>query len=72
MVDMWIRVEEGLPEVFRNERGELLPFLVSENHSLFPHSAFYDGKAWTDDTGELDVTHWMPLPRPPKEARNEQ
>lgn len=69
MVDMWIRVEDGLPEVFRNERGELLPFLVGATGFLFPFEAFYDGKVWTSEIGEPNVTHWMPLFSLPMEKK---
>ena len=65
----WISVDERLPsdEEQRDEYGELVPFLVCEKDTTYPYRAFYDGKEWGDGLMRIrGITHWMPLPNPPK------
>ena len=63
----WIPVSERLP-------GEYKAVIVwTEYHEI--GEAQYTGKhfQWIDDEGYYDyakVTHWMPLPEPPKEEKN--
>ena len=63
----WIPVEERLPEPTEN------PVLV---HDYSGVSVAWHSKAmgWVYKTGFacVDVTHWMPLPQPPKEEKNEE
>lgn len=56
----WISVEEMLPD------GEENRYLIRMDHG-FIDTAIWDGEweLWAD-AGE--VTHWMPLPKPPKEG----
>ena len=61
----WIRAENP-PEEYRDECGELIPFLVCCQGTVYPFRAMYDGANWGDGIGVLKVTHWMPLPEPPK------
>jgi hypothetical protein len=61
----WIRAENP-PEEYRDEYGELIPFLVCCKGTVYPFRAMYDGTNWGDGIGVLKVTHWMPLPEPPK------
>lgn len=57
----WIPVTEALPK-----NGWWC--LVWGSDWNIPIMAFYDGKKWTDAQFEHPkVTHWMPLPQPPKE-----
>lgn len=71
----WISVKDRLPEVYRDEYGELIPFLVcikDERYPLvldqrYPFRAVYNGIFWYYGWAEVNVTHWMPLPDPPKE-----
>ena len=72
----WIPVGERLPTVseYRNgdkfksmDSNELVPFLVCCEDTEIPFRAFYDGKNWGDGWGKQNVTHWQPLPNPPKE-----
>ena len=63
----WIRAENP-PEEYRDECGELIPFLVCCQGTVYPFRAMYDGANWGDGIGVLKVTHWMPLPEPPKES----
>jgi hypothetical protein len=63
----WRVVADGeLPEVYRDEDGEFIPFLVCENDKDFPYRALYDGLNWGDGMFVADVTHWMPLPKLPE------
>lgn len=61
----WISADNP-PETYRDEYGELIPFLVCCRGTVHPFRAMYDGKNWGDGIGRLNVTHWMPLPEPPK------
>ena len=54
------------PTEYRDEYGELIPFLVCLDGTEYPFRAMYDGKVWGDGLGAIPVTHWMPLPEPPK------
>lgn len=66
MPDAWISVKDRLPE-------SRAPSLVMEEGYETPCVAYYD-KSW-DSWFEMvvglslkkPVTHWMPLPEPPKE-----
>lgn len=60
----WISAENP-PEEYRDECGELIPFLVCCQGTVYPFRAMYDGANWGDGIGVLKVTHWMPLPEPP-------
>ena len=65
----WISVEERLPteEEYRDECGELIPLLVCEKDTRYPYRAMYDGVEWGDGLMKIcGITHWMPLPEPPK------
>ncbi len=65
----WISVEERLPieEEYRDESRELIPLLVCEKDTRYPYRAMYDGKEWGDGLMKIrGITHWMPLPIPPK------
>lgn len=65
----WISVAERLPseDEQRDEYEELVPFLVVERDTKYPYRAFYDGNEWGDGLMKIrGITHWMPLPEPPK------
>lgn len=67
----WIPVGERLPE---KPYGCLViveqdDYWGEPREVMYPHFAGYDGEQWNDGDGEkipLEVTHWMPLPAPPK------
>lgn len=65
-IQRWIPANEP-PKKYRDEYGELFPFLVCEYGTEEPFRAFYDGREWGDGYFEITVTHWMPLPEAPKE-----
>ena len=64
-VQEWIPAEEP-PEEYRDEYGELIPFLVCEEGTDYPFRALYDGKTWGDGIFAIHVKWWMPIPQPPK------
>ena len=64
-VQEWISVAEP-PKEYRDEYGELIPFLVCEEGTDYPFRALYDGKTWGDGLFAIHVKWWMPLPQPPK------
>lgn len=64
-VGKWIPVTERLPEV-----GQKVLFsymgCIKKRPRIF--IGWYNGKQWDSlFATEYDVTHWMPLPEPPKE-----
>ena len=68
----WIPVEKRLPEQYTivGDYGELEPleFNVMIKGAEIPTTLCYDGKNfYHDGDGNIyDVTHWMPLPEPPR------
>ena len=63
----WRVVANGeLPEVYRDEDGEFIPFLVCEGDGDRPFIAMYGGTNWHAGIFVPDVTHWMPLPELPE------
>ena len=65
-VQEWIPASEP-PKKYRDEYGELIPFLVCEEDTDYPFRAMYDGKTWGDGFFAIPVKWWMNLPAPPKE-----
>ena len=65
-VQEWISVAEP-PKEYRDEYGELIPFLVCEEDTDYPFRAMYDGKTWGDGIFAIHVKWWMHIPAPPKE-----
>ena len=65
-VQEWVSVAEH-PKEYRDEYGELIPFLVCEEGTDYPFRAMYDGKTWGDGIFAIPVKWWMHLPAPPKE-----
>lgn len=68
----WISLSERFPtenEYREKDTGELIPLLVCVKGTKYPFRAMYDGKTWGDGIDKIEVTHWMPLPQPPKEKK---
>ena len=60
----WISVDDRLPEAFTS-----VLFFGEEYDDVACHG-HYDGGRWYDcdwsyDPIESEITHWMPLPKPP-------
>ena len=64
-VQEWISVAEP-PKEYRDEYGELIPFLVCVEGTDYPFRAMYDGKTWGDGIFAIHVKWWMPIPQQPK------
>ena len=67
----WIPVEERMPgeevAAYRKEHDEDPEFLVMIKGAKHPTSLLCDGNHWYDyDGNEYAVTHWKPMPAPPK------
>ena len=70
-IPRWVPVGERLPvesEYRDKSTGELVPLLVCVKGTEYPFRAMYDGKSWGDGWSRIAVTHWMALPKAPKEA----
>ena len=65
-VQEWIPASEP-PKKYRDEYGELIPFLVCAEGTDYPFRAMYDGNTWGDGIFAIPVKWWMHLPAPPKE-----
>lgn len=60
----WISVKDGLPKKNTN----VLCYFKYEPHSpnVICENVYYGYGLWMSETSK--VTHWIPLPNPPKEA----
>ena len=61
----WISVEERLPNCNGNDDIEVLVFIKG---ALTATTLYFEGSSgeFFDERNVYDVTHWMPLPEPPK------
>ena len=67
----WRVVADGeLPEVYRDEDGDFIRFLVCEGDGGYPFVAMYNGKNWWAGIFVPDITHWMPLPESPNDTQS--
>ena len=66
VVPRWISVEERLPEENKNylTYGVFLPLGVKAMDMNR-----FDGTKWLT-SADVEITHWMPLPAPPKEVQD--
>ena len=70
----WIPVEERLPKEWQNENGEPIEFNVMLPNAKEVTTLCFNGSQWFEFdwsnmriSGYFTITHWMPLPQPPKE-----
>ena len=73
-IPKWTPVSERLPEKWRDENGEPIEFNVMLPEAKEAITLCFDGSQWfgfdwngMKVTGYYTVTHWMPLPQPPKD-----
>ena len=66
----WIPVTERLPEVWRNdETSELVNYMIYSPYFGVDIGNYHaEAKTWLCMALPCTVTHWMPLPEPPKEV----
>ena len=66
----WISVTERLPEVWRNdETSELVNYMIYSPYFGVDIGNYHaEAKTWLCVALPCTVTHWMPLPEPPKEV----
>lgn len=72
-MDGWISVEDRLPKV-----GETVLFTGKNSYGnrFITQRGWFDGDFWRRNDGDkvypsTPVTHWMPLPEPPKENEDD-
>lgn len=74
----WISVYDMLPENDRNSSIYCLVFDTYNGIVVRPYNEHHqcwdqeDGDDYYTDAVGGKITHWMPLPNPPKEATNEK
>ena len=65
-VQEWISVKDRLPE----ENGRYLTANKRHDDKIDVFDLWFDGGFWyiddEDDMFDFEVTHWMPMPQPPK------
>lgn len=65
--ETWISTEDRLPE--NGTRALVMRFDYVTNTPFYDLLWLDKGEWWNRrDTGDYAVTHWMPLPEPPKEV----
>lgn len=65
----WISVKDRRPEDGKHVLVFSRPFRPSLDIGVVTYTDLGDGDGswWDDNCNNLDVSHWMPLPDPPKE-----
>ena len=67
-VESWISVDDRLPELWREADGNLINYLVyMPEYGVDVGNYAASVKTWLCMGIPCKVTHWMPLPQPPKE-----
>ena len=67
----WISVKERLPEKWQYADGTLVNHLIyMPEYGADVGNYFQPAKSWVCMGIPAKVTHWMPLPEPPKEGAN--
>ena len=65
-VQEWVSVEDELPQ----ENGRYLTANKRWDDKINVFDLWFDGGFWyvdgEDDVFDFEVTHWMPMPQPPK------
>ncbi len=74
MIDSWINIKDKLPDQNPNNTSCLDTdcsvdvFVLLRNGDIEKGCWFYRDNCWTgyNEWDNNEVTHWMPLPKPPK------
>lgn len=68
----WISVEDRLPDKWQNVLSCIVAVDGSWKH--VGTDIYFGGGRWAmithDECEEMKITHWMPMPEPPKEDEN--
>ncbi len=64
----WISVEDKLPEVIIDKNGRCNCVLIYKKDGFDCGSDFQVWNTEYFNINPFEITHWMPLPDPPKEA----
>ena len=62
----WISVEDGLPNTFQRVLALTTDYDLDPFHTLVIFNGIKIGFLAVGGREDKDVTHWMPLPLPPK------
>jgi hypothetical protein len=66
----WISVKDRLPDP--KDDVDVLVYYDSEYNEFEMAVAYWTGRQWVSELEDpillSDVTHWMPLPKPPEEG----
>ena len=62
--NQWVSVDNGLPTAF----GGYLTYWTDGSLETFDFLDEVQAKGWVTDLHTQKITHWMPLPEPPKEC----
>lgn len=66
-VQQWIPVSEP-PEVWRDENGDMVNYFVNtQYYGVDIANYMAPAKCWLSMGFPINVTHWMPMPKPPLE-----
>ena len=73
--DKWVSVDDRLPITekealeYYEMNSEFPQFIVKIDVGVTAAVLEFNGKDWFDGYATYNVTHWMPLPEPPKEVQ---
>jgi len=63
----WISVEERLPDIKPGYDYSERVIVVDKNKYIYNSTFWEFSQTWEDDEKNVeDITHWQPLPKPPK------
>lgn len=64
----WISTKDEAPEFFRRVWAYSREYDPASAHVMYlhPHLGWIDPEFGEGDPVESEITHWMPLPEPPK------
>jgi hypothetical protein len=65
--NQWVSVEDRLPDTFQKVLALTTDYDLDPSHTLVIFNGIKTGFLGVGGRKDKDVTHWMPLPDPPKE-----
>ena len=65
----WINAKDRLPEKWQDDKGNLINYLIfMPEYGVDVGNYVKPAKSWVCMGFPVKVTHWQPLPEPPKEG----